>query len=314
MGSLSIATRTCRQPLEESEEEGSAPISATVEQHVTAPTFASRAPASHRRHSRRPACCARLHIRSHACHANAQAHTTLRKIDVFNHIFPEPYVARMRRSRLASKTPASGCAACRCWWTSTCGSGDGRVRRLQRSCRSPRRRSSLRESADAVDLARRANDGMAELVAALSDRFPGFVASLPLNDPDAAMRRSSAPSRISGARHSNLHERQGKPLVAPEFLPLFDAMAGHDLPIWLHPYRGADSRLPAEDRSHSKSGGRSAGRTRPAWRWRGSSSPASSIGFPAEDHHAPHGRDGAVPRGAARSGMDQLGARTSTWT
>ena len=37
----------------------------------------------------------------------------------------------------------------------------------------------------------------------------------------------------------------GKPISAPEFLPIFEAMAGYDLPIWLHPYRGADvHRLP----------------------------------------------------------------------
>src|SRR5207245_4827012 len=37
-------------------------------------------------------------------------------------------------------------------------------------------------------LARLANDGMAELVAKHPDRFPGFVASLPMNNPDAALR------------------------------------------------------------------------------------------------------------------------------
>src|SRR2546428_788500 len=37
-------------------------------------------------------------------------------------------------------------------------------------------------------LARLANDGMAELVAKHPARFPGFVASLPMNNPDAALR------------------------------------------------------------------------------------------------------------------------------
>jgi aminocarboxymuconate-semialdehyde decarboxylase len=32
----------------------------------------------------------------------------------------------------------------------------------------------------------------------------------------------------------------GTPLDAPEFAPLFEKMVGYDLPIWLHPYRGAD--------------------------------------------------------------------------
>jgi predicted TIM-barrel fold metal-dependent hydrolase len=30
----------------------------------------------------------------------------------------------------------------------------------------------------------------------------------------------------------------GKPLSAPEFRPLFQAMAKHDLPVWIHPIRG----------------------------------------------------------------------------
>jgi len=49
--------------------------------------------------------------------------------------------------------------------------------------------------AQAHDLARAANDGMAELVARHPQRFPGFVASLPYNDPDAAMREAG-PARL----------------------------------------------------------------------------------------------------------------------
>src|SRR5438132_777643 len=37
------------------------------------------------------------------------------------------------------------------------------------------------------ELARLANDGMAELVAKHPDRFPGFVASLPMNNLDASL-------------------------------------------------------------------------------------------------------------------------------
>ena len=38
-----------------------------------------------------------------------------------------------------------------------------------------------------TDLARLANDGMAELVARHPDRFPAFIASLPMNDPDGLL-------------------------------------------------------------------------------------------------------------------------------
>ena len=41
----------------------------------------------------------------------------------------------------------------------------------------------------------------------------------------------------------------GKPLDRPEYLPLFDAMAEYDLPIWMHPARGPEiSDYRAEER------------------------------------------------------------------
>ena len=49
---------------------------------------------------------------------------------------------------------------------------------------------------DAVDLARAANDGMAELVHRHPARFPGFVASLPLGDPAAAILRTVDEQKI----------------------------------------------------------------------------------------------------------------------
>ena len=94
---------------------------------------------------------------------------------------------------------------------------------------------------DAIDLARRANDGMAELVAQHSDRFPAFVASLPLANPDQAQAELHRAVRELGARGIQVFSNiNGQPLDRPEHLALFDAMAGYDLPVWLHPYRGAD--------------------------------------------------------------------------
>ena len=101
---------------------------------------------------------------------------------------------------------------------------------------------------------------------------------------------------------------------APEFLPLFEAMAGYDLPIWLHPYRGADiAGLPDGGRDPStRSGGRSAGRTTRAWRWRGSCSPGYFDRFPnlkIITHHM--GAMAPYFEGRVGPGWDQLGARTS---
>ena len=103
--------------------------------------------------------------------------------------------------------------------------------------------------ADAADLARLANDGMAELVARYPDRFAGFVASLSFSDPDAAVREAWRAVDDLGARGIQMFSNvQGKPISAPAFLPIFETMASCDLPIWLHPYRGAAwSDYPTEE-------------------------------------------------------------------
>jgi uncharacterized protein len=105
--------------------------------------------------------------------------------------------------------------------------------------------------AQALDLARSANDGMAELVARHPERFPGFVAALPYSDPDAAMLEARRAVDELGARGIQIFSNVlGKPMIAREFLPLFEAMAAYDLPMWLHPYRGATiSDYQTEDRS-----------------------------------------------------------------
>ena len=90
------------------------------------------------------------------------------------------------------------------------------------------------------ELARLANDGMAELVANHPDRFPGFVASLPMNNPDAALveiDRALDDLHATGVQiYTNV---AGRPLDLPEYQPIFDRMAQRDLPIWLHPARPA---------------------------------------------------------------------------
>jgi predicted TIM-barrel fold metal-dependent hydrolase len=105
--------------------------------------------------------------------------------------------------------------------------------------------------AQALELARVANDGMAELVARHPQRFAGFVASLPFNDPDAAVRETRRAVDDLGARGIQIFSNvNGKPISAPEFLPVFETMAGYDLPMWLHPYRGAaSSDYPTESTS-----------------------------------------------------------------
>src|SRR5215470_12559601 len=100
------------------------------------------------------------------------------------------------------------------------------------------------------ELAREGNDGLAELVKK-HDRFLGFVASLPMNNPAAAEKEMTRALDELGAFGIQVYTNAaGKPLDAPEFLPLFEEAARRDVPIWIHPARGADA---ADYRSETKS-------------------------------------------------------------
>ncbi|HME42884.1 MAG TPA: amidohydrolase family protein [Syntrophorhabdales bacterium] len=89
---------------------------------------------------------------------------------------------------------------------------------------------------EAAELARIANDEMAELVSRYPDRFVAAMACLPMNDMDAALKetdRAITELKLRGIQiHSDIN---GKPLDAPEFLPLFEKMAYYNLPILIHP-------------------------------------------------------------------------------
>jgi predicted TIM-barrel fold metal-dependent hydrolase len=90
------------------------------------------------------------------------------------------------------------------------------------------------------DLARLANDSMAEIVRAHPDRFPGFIASMPMNNVDAAVREiDRAVNDLHAAGIQIFTNVNGAPLDAPEFAPIFERMAALDRPIWMHPSRTA---------------------------------------------------------------------------
>ena len=91
------------------------------------------------------------------------------------------------------------------------------------------------------ELAQVANDGMAELVQKYPDRFPGFVASLALNNVDAAMKEMDRAMNQLGAKGVQIFTNiAGKPIDLPEFQPLFDEIGRRDIIIWLHPARAAN--------------------------------------------------------------------------
>jgi predicted TIM-barrel fold metal-dependent hydrolase len=92
---------------------------------------------------------------------------------------------------------------------------------------------------ESVALARLANESMLELCEKHPDRFPAFVASLPMNNPDAALDELAFAVDDLGARGVQVFTNvNGRPLDDPAFQAVFDEMARRDLPIWMHPARG----------------------------------------------------------------------------
>ena len=89
----------------------------------------------------------------------------------------------------------------------------------------------------AVELARLANDEIAELVAKYPDRFVAAIAYLPLNNIDAALKEVDRAINDLGCRGIMIYSNvNGKPLDSPELQPLYEKMSGHDLPIYIHPH------------------------------------------------------------------------------
>ncbi|MGA7853053.1 MAG: amidohydrolase family protein [Candidatus Acidiferrales bacterium] len=91
---------------------------------------------------------------------------------------------------------------------------------------------------EAPRIARIANDAMARLVDRHPDRFPAFVASLPMHDADDTLDELRCAVGNLGARGVQIFTNvNGHPLDEPQFASIFAAMAEFDLPIWLHPAR-----------------------------------------------------------------------------
>lgn len=104
------------------------------------------------------------------------------------------------------------------------------------------------------ELARLANDALAEVCRKHPERFPAFIASLPMNNVEASLAEADRAIKQLGARGVQMFTNvAGKPLSAPEYRPLFARMVQHDLPVWVHPMRAAQfSDYAAEKESQNE--------------------------------------------------------------
>jgi uncharacterized protein len=161
-------------------------------------------------------------------------------IDVFNHFMPKAYLAR-----LATIIPGHVAVTAFPRLETLC-DVDARLALLDEfdglqqvlSLANPP--LELIAGADQTpDLAQLANDELAAVCRRYPDRFPTFIASLPMNNIGATLKEIDRAVNELGARGIQVFTNvAGKPLSAPEFRPIFQRMAEHDLPVWVHPMRG----------------------------------------------------------------------------
>lgn len=176
------------------------------------------------------------------------------KIDVFNHIFPSPFF-----ERLQAVTVNRG-AIKRWLHIPFLHDIDVRFRMLEEFGESYRQVLSLSappiESINpdrqiTLDLARLANDSMAELVRLHPDRFPGFIASLPLNHPEESVIELERAVTDLGALGVQIFSNvNGLPLDDERFFQIFETAHRLRCPVFLHPARGATvADYPGEPKS-----------------------------------------------------------------
>jgi predicted TIM-barrel fold metal-dependent hydrolase len=97
---------------------------------------------------------------------------------------------------------------------------------------------SIAPPAMAEELCRAANDELAEMVLKYPHRFAAGIATLPMNDMDAALKEAQRAIKDLRLRAIELYsDINGQPLDAPQFMPLYEMMAELDRAIFIHPLR-----------------------------------------------------------------------------
>ncbi len=183
----------------------------------------------------------------------------VRKIDAFAHILPPSYARRLES--ITSRSDVSDrITGYQAWihedpaltdldarWRAVDPFGD--YRQVLTLAVPPI--DELGDPGAARDLARAANDELAELVRGYPDRFAGFSAALPMNDIDAAAEELSRAMGQLGALGAQLHTNVGgAPLDEPRFGPIFETVTRYHGALWIHPTRSAVwADYPTESRS-----------------------------------------------------------------
>jgi uncharacterized protein len=163
-------------------------------------------------------------------------------IDIFNHFMPKSYLDRLE-SVIPGHTAVTAFPRLKTLWDV-----DARLTLLDEFAGLQQVLSLANPPLELIaapdktpDLARLANDALADVCRKHPDRFPAFIAALPMNNVEASLAEIDRAVNDLGARGIQVFTNvAGKPLSGAEFRPIFARMVEHDLPVWVHPMRGPD--------------------------------------------------------------------------
>lgn len=241
----------------------------------------------------------------------------MKKIDVFNHIWPKPFFDALiaHIGEMTDITMRSGAVP---MMTDL----DRRFEVMDMfgedycqvlSLASPPL-EKLAGPEKALELSRIGSDALAELCAKYPERFPAFIGTAPMNNPDALVEECRRAVEDLGAAGMQIFTNiAGNPVDLPEYEPFFDYMAKAGKPVWLHPARGENfSDYKNESRSEYEIWWTF------GWPYETSAAMARMVfsrffdkfeGLKVLTHHA----GGMVPffEGRVGPGWDQMGKRTT---
>ena len=241
----------------------------------------------------------------------------MKKIDIFNHIWPKPFHDRLV-AHLGTMTDMTRRSNAVPMMTNL----DRRFEVMDMFGEDYQQVLSLAspplekfgDPAIALELSRIGSDSMAELCQKYPERFPAFIGSAPMNNPDAVVEECRRAIEDLGAAGMQIFTNiNGKPVDLPEFEPFFEYMAKAGKPIWLHPARTQEfADYQTEDRSEYEIWWTF------GWPYETSATMARMVfsrmfdkfpGLKVITHHA----GGMIPyfEGRVGPGWDQLGKRTS---
>jgi len=177
------------------------------------------------------------------------------KIDAFCHIMPRPYFDRFfeldtspraaNLRRRVSRIPSLVDMGVR--FAQMDEFGD--YRQIINLCAPPV--EDLGSPAVSKEMARLANEAMAELVRTHPDRFAGFMASVPMDDAEAGVAELDYAVSELGAFGAQIYTHvHGQPVDDPRYDPFYARMADLGLLLQVHPCRNAAwPDYPTETRS-----------------------------------------------------------------